>query len=370
MKNHRLAHLALVGSPRPACRRISGSSALNGSSNSMISGSVARLWRAPRAAASLPTARPGSAGPGRRGRRPRAPRPPCAHGPRARSALEAERDVVDDPTVRSSRCWKTMLILRRRTSRSRSGGARGRSSPSIRISRGRVVEPVDHPDQASTSGPDMTTKTSPGATSRRRRGRDDAPAGLGELRAGGRRRAADLLPVRAVDLPDPAATSGISAAARGLHVRLRPALALLMRERPWPADGHLVPRAHAQGSRCADVDQRSTSTLAASANRRTPGRVSSGRWRRDRSTSCRRVGVAGARSPTCPADHRTASSCSRPDSPTTRGTSTSMPAALTFPIGNRFYDWKYESEPEPHMHGRRIYHARGKVLGARAASTG
>ena len=39
-----------------------------------------------------------------------------------------------------------------------------------------------------------------------------------------------------------------------------------------------------------------------------------------------------------------------------------MPAALAFPIGNRFYDWKYESEPEPHMHGRRIYHARGKVL--------
>ncbi|MBV8953317.1 MAG: GMC family oxidoreductase N-terminal domain-containing protein, partial [Solirubrobacterales bacterium] len=22
-----------------------------------------------------------------------------------------------------------------------------------------------------------------------------------------------------------------------------------------------------------------------------------------------------------------------------------MPAALSFPIGNRFYDWKYESEP-------------------------
>ena len=40
-----------------------------------------------------------------------------------------------------------------------------------------------------------------------------------------------------------------------------------------------------------------------------------------------------------------------------------MPAALTFPIGSRFYDWKYESEPEPHMYGRRIYHARGKVLG-------
>ena len=23
-----------------------------------------------------------------------------------------------------------------------------------------------------------------------------------------------------------------------------------------------------------------------------------------------------------------------------------MPAALTFPIGSRFYDWRYESEPE------------------------
>ena len=37
-----------------------------------------------------------------------------------------------------------------------------------------------------------------------------------------------------------------------------------------------------------------------------------------------------------------------------------MPAALSFPIGNRFYDWKYESEPEPFMNGRRIYHARGQ----------
>ncbi len=31
-----------------------------------------------------------------------------------------------------------------------------------------------------------------------------------------------------------------------------------------------------------------------------------------------------------------------------------MPAALAFPIGSRFYDWKNESEPEPFMHGRRI----------------
>jgi choline dehydrogenase len=47
-----------------------------------------------------------------------------------------------------------------------------------------------------------------------------------------------------------------------------------------------------------------------------------------------------------------------------------MPAALSFPIGNRFYDWKYESEPEPFMHGRRIYHARGKVLGGSSSING
>jgi choline dehydrogenase len=47
-----------------------------------------------------------------------------------------------------------------------------------------------------------------------------------------------------------------------------------------------------------------------------------------------------------------------------------MPAALTFPIGSRFYDWQYESEPEPHLNGRRIYHARGKVLGGSSSING
>ncbi|MGZ4691939.1 MAG: choline dehydrogenase [Acidimicrobiia bacterium] len=47
-----------------------------------------------------------------------------------------------------------------------------------------------------------------------------------------------------------------------------------------------------------------------------------------------------------------------------------MPAALSFPIGSRFYDWKYESEPEPFMGGRRIYHARGKVLGGSSSING
>ncbi len=47
-----------------------------------------------------------------------------------------------------------------------------------------------------------------------------------------------------------------------------------------------------------------------------------------------------------------------------------MPAALSFGIGNRFYDWMYESEPEPQMGGRRIYHARGKVLGGSSSING
>jgi choline dehydrogenase-like flavoprotein len=47
-----------------------------------------------------------------------------------------------------------------------------------------------------------------------------------------------------------------------------------------------------------------------------------------------------------------------------------MPAALTFPIGSRFYDWKYSSEPEPYLNGRRIYHARGKLLGGSSSING
>ena len=47
-----------------------------------------------------------------------------------------------------------------------------------------------------------------------------------------------------------------------------------------------------------------------------------------------------------------------------------MPAALTFPSGNRFYDWQYASEPEPFMGGRRISHARGKVLGGSSSING
>jgi choline dehydrogenase len=47
-----------------------------------------------------------------------------------------------------------------------------------------------------------------------------------------------------------------------------------------------------------------------------------------------------------------------------------MPAALTYPIGSKFYDWKYESEPEPFLNGRKVYHARGKVLGGSSSING
>jgi choline dehydrogenase len=47
-----------------------------------------------------------------------------------------------------------------------------------------------------------------------------------------------------------------------------------------------------------------------------------------------------------------------------------MPAALPYPIGNRLYDWKYESEPEPHMSGRKVFHARGKLLGGSSSING
>jgi choline dehydrogenase len=47
-----------------------------------------------------------------------------------------------------------------------------------------------------------------------------------------------------------------------------------------------------------------------------------------------------------------------------------MPAALTFPIGSRFYDWLYVSEPEPNMNNRRVTQGRGKVLGGSSSING
>ena len=47
-----------------------------------------------------------------------------------------------------------------------------------------------------------------------------------------------------------------------------------------------------------------------------------------------------------------------------------MPAALSMPIGHPWYDWRYASEPEPHMQGRCIAHPRGKVLGGSSSING
>ena len=47
-----------------------------------------------------------------------------------------------------------------------------------------------------------------------------------------------------------------------------------------------------------------------------------------------------------------------------------MPAALTMPIGNARYDWCYQSEPEPFMDNRRMFHGRGKVLGGSSSING
>ncbi|MEY8120873.1 lycopene cyclase family protein, partial [Falsihalocynthiibacter sp. BN13B15] len=44
-----------------------------------------------------------------------------------------------------------------------------------------------------------------------------------------------------------------------------------------------------------------------------------------------------------------------------------MPAALTFPIESKTYNWMYSSGPEPHLNGRRVGQARGKGLGGSSA---
>lgn len=47
-----------------------------------------------------------------------------------------------------------------------------------------------------------------------------------------------------------------------------------------------------------------------------------------------------------------------------------MPAALSYPMGMRRYDWGYVTEPEPHMGGRVMACPRGKVLGGSSSING
>ncbi|WP_390910658.1 choline dehydrogenase [Pseudosulfitobacter sp. SM2401] len=47
-----------------------------------------------------------------------------------------------------------------------------------------------------------------------------------------------------------------------------------------------------------------------------------------------------------------------------------MPAALSYPMNMKRYDWGYESEPEPHLRGRKLACPRGKVIGGSSSING
>ncbi|MEP1586554.1 MAG: choline dehydrogenase [Tateyamaria sp.] len=47
-----------------------------------------------------------------------------------------------------------------------------------------------------------------------------------------------------------------------------------------------------------------------------------------------------------------------------------MPAALSYPMNMARYDWGYQSEPEPHLGGRRLACPRGKVIGGSSSING
>ncbi|MBB4301948.1 choline dehydrogenase [Rhodobium orientis] len=47
-----------------------------------------------------------------------------------------------------------------------------------------------------------------------------------------------------------------------------------------------------------------------------------------------------------------------------------MPAALSYPMNLPFYDWGFQTEPEPHLGGRRLVCPRGKVIGGSSSING
>jgi choline dehydrogenase len=47
-----------------------------------------------------------------------------------------------------------------------------------------------------------------------------------------------------------------------------------------------------------------------------------------------------------------------------------MPSALSIPMNMAKYDWRYQTEPEPHLGGRRMHTPRGKVLGGSSSING
>lgn len=47
-----------------------------------------------------------------------------------------------------------------------------------------------------------------------------------------------------------------------------------------------------------------------------------------------------------------------------------MPSALSIPMNMAKYNWQYETEPEPHLNGRRMHTPRGKVIGGSSSING
>jgi len=47
-----------------------------------------------------------------------------------------------------------------------------------------------------------------------------------------------------------------------------------------------------------------------------------------------------------------------------------MPAALSYPMNMKMYDWGYKSEPEPHLENRQLATPRGKVIGGSSSING
>ena len=53
-----------------------------------------------------------------------------------------------------------------------------------------------------------------------------------------------------------------------------------------------------------------------------------------------------------------------------RGPFIQMPSALSYPMNMSLYNWGFETEPEPHLGGRRLATPRGKVVGGSSSING
>ena len=53
-----------------------------------------------------------------------------------------------------------------------------------------------------------------------------------------------------------------------------------------------------------------------------------------------------------------------------RGPFIQMPAALSYPMNMKMYDWGLKSDPEPHLGNRQLVTPRGKVIGGSSSING